>query len=212
MMSAMPGGGARAHEKEEDIHPLPAPLASLPLVSELKGTILVSSLRGLRDGGHIDAYLAKLAPKDAEAIRLVVVGDWAPISLALAHYRACDALDLPPPEIVRMGAATARRMNSNFFAMVAKIAKSSGATPWTGLAQLQRVFEGHCRGGATRVVKLGPKEARVEFVAFPLMAIPWCRYGWRGTLAANAELFCEQCYAAEVGWTPTSVAYRLSWV
>jgi hypothetical protein len=185
----------------------------LPLVKEMKGTILVSSLRGVREGGHFDAYLAKLAPRDADAIQLVVAGEWVPIDLVLTHYRACDALGLPPPEIVRMGIAIAHRTHSNVFATVAKIAKTSGVTPWTGLARLQHVFEGHFRGGGgTRVVKLGPKEARVELLAFPLMGIPWCRYGWRGTITANAELFCKQCYTSEIASTPTSVAYRLSWV
>ena len=123
----------------------------------MRGTVIVSSLLGLRDGGHFDAYLPKLTPLHRDAIPQVVAGEWVPIELAMAHYRACDALGLP-------------------------------------------------------VVKLGPKEARVEVVALPVLGIPWSRHGWRGLFTANMERFCERCYATEVGASSTSVAYRLMWV
>ncbi len=204
---------ARDASGGEEIHPLPMPLAELPLVKEVKGTTIVSSLRGLRDGGHFEAYLANLAPEHRDAIPMIVAGEWVSIKVALVHYRACEALGLHANEVVRLGAGTAQRISSNFFATLAKIAKTSGATPWTALGQMQRVFEASFRGGGgTRVVKLGPKEARAELVAFPLVGIPWCRHGWRGVMLQCAELFCERCYAHEIDASATSVAYRLSWV
>lgn len=198
--------------EHEEICSLPCPPSSLPLVTETKGTLVVSSLRGLRDADHYDAYLAKLAPKDRETIPLVVAGEWISIGVALTHYRACDALGLPAAEIFRLGVLTAQRLTSNLFSTIAKIAKTSGVTPWAGLGQMPRIFESNFRGGGgVRVLKLGPKEARLDLVAFPLMGIPWCRHGWRGTITANAELFCEVCYVTEVAATSTNVTYRLSW-
>jgi hypothetical protein len=41
------------------------------------------------------------------------------------------------------------------------------------------------------------------------MRIPWCRHGWRGTIAANAELFRQRAYCAEIGATEASATYRL---
>jgi hypothetical protein len=206
------GAEARAVELDE-ICSLREPLNTLPLVKEVKGTILVSSIRGLRDEGHYDAYLRNLSPRDREAVQLMVAGEWVSIDLALAHYRACEALSLAPGEIFRLGVMTSRRLTSNFYGTVAKIARASGVTPWSGLAQTPRIFEANCRGGGgTRVVKLGPKEARLEFVAFPLMGIPWCRHGWRGTVTASTEQFCHKCYVTEIESSATSVAYRVSWV
>jgi hypothetical protein len=197
----------------EEIVSLPEPLETLPLVKEVKGTILVSSIRGLRDEGLYDAYLRNLSPRDRESIQLMVAGEWVSIDLALAHYRACEALSLSPAEIVRLGMMTARRLTSNFYGTVAKIARASGVTPWSGLAQTPRIFAANCRGGGgTRVVKFGPKEARLEFVALPLMGIPWCRHGWRGTVTTSTEHFCRKCYVTEIDSSATSVAYRISWV
>jgi hypothetical protein len=202
-----------ASNVEEEVVPLPAPLASLPLVKEVRGTVIVSSILGLREGGHFDAYVAHLPPAHRETMTQIVAGEWVPIELAMVHYRACDSLGLPPAEIVRMGGAMAQRLNSNAVALLLKLAKTSGVTPWTALAQFGRVFEGAFRGGGgTRVVKLGPKEARVELVAFPIVGIPWSRYGWRGTLTTNMERFCERCFATEIRATSTSVVYRLAWV
>jgi hypothetical protein len=198
---------------EEEIFPLPTPFATLPLVQEVKGTVIVSSLLGIREGGYFDAYLAKLPRGYQSMIPQVVAGEWVPIELAMVHYRTCDSLGLPPAEIVRMGGLMAQRLNSNAVALLLKLAKTSGVTPWTALGQLQRVFEGSFRGGGgTRVFKLGPKEARVELVAFPIVGIPWSRYGWRGTLATNMERFCDRCFATELRATSTSVSYRLAWV
>ncbi len=112
-----------------------------------------------------------------------------------------------------MGAVMAQRLNSNYAATVSTIARATGATPCTALAHLQRIFEGTYRGGGgTRVFKLGPKEARIEFVAQPLLGIPWSRYGWRGLLGSNMERFCERCYVTEAGSSPTGASYRLAWV
>ena len=48
--------------------------------------------------------------------------------------------------------------------------------------------------------------------ALPILGIPWCRHGWRGMFATNAELFCKRCYVTELASSATSVAYRLAWV
>lgn len=197
---------------EEELFPLPAPLSSVPLVKKARGTMIVSSLRGLREGGYFDAYLTKLPPEHRETIPQIVAGEWVPIDVAMIHYRACDALGLPAAEIVRLGGLMARRLNWTFFGTLLKLAKTSGVTPWTGLAQLPRTFAASFDGGGgTRVVKLGPKEARVELVALALLGIPWFRHGWRGVLLTNAELFCERCYATEVASTRSSASFRLAW-
>jgi hypothetical protein len=63
------------------------------------------------------------------------------------------------------------------------------------------------------VVKLGPKEARVELVGLPLLAIPYFCHGYRGVFAAAVELFCERVYVsdAHAGDEPRAT-FRLSWV
>ena len=95
-----------------------------------------------------------------------------------------------------------------------KGAKGVGATPWTALGYLDRlwdrVFSG---GGGVGVTRLGPKEAKAEFIGLPLLTVPYFRNAFRGTMIAGMELFCARVYLQEVarGGAETSLTFRVSW-
>jgi hypothetical protein len=95
-----------------------------------------------------------------------------------------------------------------------KLAKESGVSPWTMFAQSQRVWERSFRGSAIGVFKLGPKEACVEIVAWPLARLEYNRVSVRGILAGLAQPFCTRVYVNEVAslCTATSCGYRVAWV
>ena len=90
-----------------------------------------------------------------------------------------------------------------------------GATPWTGLGYLdrlwERVFSG---GGGIGLTRLGPKEARVEIVGLPLLLVPYFRHAFRGTMSAGLELFCAHAYLQEMGrrTVDAELTLRVSWV
>jgi hypothetical protein len=81
------------------------------------------------------------------------------------------------------------------------------------LAQFQRLFERIFKGGGTRVVKYGPKEARIDIVGLPLAAFPCFRAGFQGMIKSGGELFCTRAYVSEVPrfCTATTIGYRCAW-
>jgi hypothetical protein len=94
-----------------------------------------------------------------------------------------------------------------------KMATNAGVTPWTLLPKgnqlFGRIFQG---GGGTRIVKLGPKEARADIVGIPILAVPYFRNAIRGLYQAGISVFCTRCYVHEIGRrSPAAITLRLSW-
>jgi hypothetical protein len=65
-----------------------------------------------------------------------------------------------------------------------------------------------------QVARLGPKDARIDVVALPIMSSPYFRGALRGQIEAGCELFCKRAYVREM--EPRSIAtagtLRVSWV
>src|ERR1700683_8962 len=87
----------------EIIVPLSAPRDRIASVSRVRGTLLLSSLRSIRARGILDRYVTALPGADRETIQSMVATTWLPMDLALAHYRACDALKLSAHEQIEIG-------------------------------------------------------------------------------------------------------------
>ncbi len=196
---------------EEELHPFPSPMGSL--VTELKSTLLVSSVQSLRERGLFERYRANLSPANAEAIPLTVVGLWLPLEVAIDHYTAVNALGLTYAESAQAGAVVGVKIQATLLGTVARLARTSGVTPWTVLAQFQRLFERIFKGGGTRIVKLGPKEARIDVSGLKLAVFPCFRAGFQGMIKSGGELFCTRAYVSEVPrlCTSTTIGYRCAW-
>ena len=197
--------------REYEVCSLPAPLESLRDVTEVKGSMLVASIRGLREEGHYHRYLANLAPQDRELIPFITAGEWVPIGTVLRHYLACDALGLSVSENVRLGDKMATRINSNLVSTIAIIARASGVTPFTILGFAQRAFGSVFRGGGVRVVAVGEKEARFEMFRNPALSVPWHRNGWCGNLRTNLQPLCKTCRVTVEWFDDANARYRVVW-
>jgi hypothetical protein len=196
----------------EVVVPFRTPRETTPLVTEVRGALINTSILTLRAFELYDDYLTHLKPKEREEIFSVVAGTWVPMELALVHYRACEALQLSPSRLFEIGFSAGGRVQGTVLGIVLRLAKGTGATVWTGLGQCQRLFDRVFNdGGGVSVVKLGPKEARVEFIGVPLCGMAYFRGGLRGIITAGCELFCRKAIIRETQATPTSVAYRASW-
>jgi hypothetical protein len=202
--------------QEQVLLPYPGPRharAAVPVASQFRSTWLSSSLRALRERNLIDRYEQLLPPVHREAILGAVVGVWLPIEVALAHYRACDALELSTMDLVSIGREAAHHVHGTILGTFVRLAKGAGVTPWTVLVRLHDLWNRIWIGGGVSVIKLGPKEARVEIVAWPVAESRYCRTAMRGVVTSIVDMFCERSYANEVTkfWTPSSIAFRLSW-
>jgi hypothetical protein len=175
---------------------------------------MLSSRRALREAGILDAYLVHLRPEHQAALEAPSPAEWLPVELAIAHYEACDKLDLPTTQLVEIGARAVRFGHAKVADVVAKLATGAGATPWTILGQAQRFWDRTWVGGAVGITRLGPKEAQVEVVGWPCAGYHYVRVACRGVLSGMAEILCDKAYAREIEalCTPLSLGYRIGWI
>jgi len=199
--------------REEIVLALPSPRASIARASQVRSTWIASSLRGLRERGHLERYFALLPEAYHEPVKTTAAGVWLPVDVAMAHYDAADRLQLSVNEILELGTNATRTAHGGVVNVLRTLAGGAGATPWSLLAQLQRIWEKTWIGAAVGVTKLGPKEARIEIVQFPPAIYRQCRVGIRGVAIGMAEIFCAKAYAQEVPelCTPLSLGVRLAW-
>jgi hypothetical protein len=203
----------RTEVEAEVFLPFPGPVDALPPVTHCKSTLLVSSVRTLREQGYFDRYSTLLDPAFNEAVLSTVAGVWLPIEAGMAHYRAIDALGLTAREQLALGGAASERLGSSVFGTIATLAKTSGVTPWTGLKHFQRFYDRFFIGGGTCVTRLGPKDARIEIVGLPLAQIPYFVNGYRGLIEALGILFCRKLFVTVLPpANATSIVFRGAWV
>jgi hypothetical protein len=199
---------------EEVILPFPTS-GALGEATQVRSTLLASSIASLRRHDLFDRYVALLSPAHREAVLSSVAGQWLPIAVGRAHYHACDQLGLTPAQQVQIGGEVSIKIHDTFLGVVIRTAKQAGVTPWILLSRghqmYSRIFEG---GGGIRVIRYGPKEARADIVGIPLLTIPYFRNGLRGIYQGAISLFCVQAYVQEMSREagPTRASLRLSWV
>jgi hypothetical protein len=201
---------AAAATSEELFQPYP----TNPVVTKFRSTWLSSSLKSMRARGLLDRYLARLPRHYHDAVLHPVAGEWLPVAIAVAHYEAMDSLGLPDDEIVNIGMEVNARFHGIFFQTVFRLAQSAGVTPWTVLRHTQKMWDRTWVGGGVAVYKLGPKEARGEFVGWPCARIRYCRVGMRGMMLDTVSLFCKRAWVQELPELcgDMTLGYRMHWV
>ncbi len=201
--------------QEEVLVPFPPTLREEPNATHCRGTLMLASMAKIRQRGHWDRYVAALGPEHLQTIQSSVAGVWLPIEVGIAHYRACDSLDLPTEEILSLGGEVVHDLQRTFIGTVLKTASSgAGIGPLVGMQKFMSVYTRSIKGGGGRLLRIGPKDARVEFVGQPLSAIRYFRIAYRGFIHAGCEFFAKRVVVAELHafGSATTVAYRLAWV
>jgi hypothetical protein len=134
---------------EEQLVPFPTTLAQEPAVTHLRGTLLMSSRRALQRFGHFEPYRALLPPHVEMAVASSVAGAWLPIELGVAHYRACDALQLSVDDTLKLGAAVVHELQRTFIGTIISTAsKEAGVSPLLGLQKFFGVTPAPSRAAA----------------------------------------------------------------
>jgi hypothetical protein len=204
----------RAMAREELVLPFPAASRELvPMTTHVKGMWLAAAVRSLRVHGHGDAYLQNLGAKYRDIIVHTTMNDWHPLDVLLAHYDACERLDLSPVDILEIGRESTRHAQGGVIGLTARLAASTLVTPWTILPQFQRFWDRFFRGGGVAVYEVGPKEARVEIAGFPGCRYRYCNIATRGVVRNALELFCTRVYATDIPslTTPNGMGMRVAW-
>jgi hypothetical protein len=193
------------------ILPFPAPVERLVAATNIRSTLIASSLRAVREGGRYDAYIARLPAAWKDLPLQAIAGLWLPIEAGVAHYRACDELGLSAEEQVANGRETGERIHGTFLGTMVRAAKSAGATPWIALGHTNKLYERLFAGGGCCVTKTGPKDARLEMAGNPVTSIAYFRNALRGLYQVGMELFCSKAYVTDAGHTSSSCTMRISW-
>lgn len=194
--------------------PFPRPPEALGVATRVRSTLLVSSLQSLRRRGRYDDYLALLPPEHHKIMLGLPAGQWVPMTLAEAHYQACQGLGFDRPDLLVIGREVGDRIEGTFLATMVRMVGSVGATPWTALGQIphlySRLFDG---GSGVSVSRRGPKDARVRFCGMPLARIPYYRGAMAGVIEIGLQLFCTRAYVtdAPVSSPSSIVALDVAW-
>jgi hypothetical protein len=146
----------------------------------VRSTLLQSSLGFLRARGHLERYLVVLDPAKKEAILDSIAPAWLPIGLAVAHYAACDRLDLSLEERVVLGEAVGDRIQGPVMKTITRGARSVGVTPFTLLTRFDSLWGRLFQGGSMQVTKTGPKDIEVEVIGAQVSRFTYFRTAFTG--------------------------------
>ena len=179
----------------------------------VRSTWIGASVNTLRRAGLFDAYLQQLPPESHETILTSIAGTWLPISVGLQHYAACDRLGLSTSRVLEIGQLVSMAAQGTMLDFVLRLAKGAGVTPWTIFAQYPRTWSRIFEGGDLAIVKVGPKEARIEFVGCLCARSHYFRVGIRGVVTNMNARFCTKGYVSEITrlCNDTTIVLRYAW-
>jgi hypothetical protein len=181
----------------------------------VRSTWLAASVDALARHGYLEAYKRTLPAHFHDVLLDVVAGSWMPAEVALAHYAACDALELTALEQIELGMEAGAFAQRSFIACAAaQLARGAGVNPGTVLESLPKLWSRMWRGGEIGVRKVGPKDANLELRDWPIAPFAYTRLACRGLLTALTRPVATTVYVSEVeklcrGHT---LAYRIAWV
>jgi hypothetical protein len=198
---------------EETYLAFPTERQSIQPATKVKSTLIMSSLRTLREAGLFDDYAGHLPPEAKDTILELASPSWLPIEIALAHYGACDQLGLSPSQVTEMAQRVSTQAQGTFLGVAIAIARGIGVTPWTVLGRARSIWERAWVGGGMAGFRIGAQEMRIEVAGWPCARIPYCRYALRGILLGVVSMLSKEAYARELTelQTDLDVAYRVAW-
>jgi hypothetical protein len=179
----------------------------------VRSSLIQSSLQTLRNRGYYERHVPHLPREFHEVILNTLEPTWIPIEAALAHYQACEALDLSEQEQLDMGTAVGDRLQGTFLATMARTGKNLGATPWIILMNLDRLWDRTFQGGGCACYKLSPKDARCELLELPLAAVPYFRNAYRGVFLVAMNIFAQRAFCSIMSARsgPEQITFKVSW-
>jgi hypothetical protein len=182
---------------------------------EVRSTWLAASLDALTRHGHLERYKRALPDCFHDVLFELVAGAWLPIEVAVAHYKACEALELTPVEQVELGMEAGAFAHRSYLGNAAvQLARGAGVNPGTVLDALPKLWLRMWRGGEIGVRKVGPKDANVEIRDFPIAPFAYTRRACRGLLTSLTRPVATTVYVSEIErqCIGQALGYRIAWV
>jgi hypothetical protein len=187
-----------------------------PLVSQVHGALIASSIQVLRNAGHFTRYESRLSHAWRERVLGVQTMGFVPLELASAHYEACDALELEAQELAAIGEVLSKRYGETVFGTLLRTSRSAGIeAPWVALRSLGRMWERMFVGGSIFVQRTGPKDIFLEECGNPLSQFRYFKTAHLGWIQSFGAMFVKKLYLRYVRparTEPFTVAITGSWV
>ncbi|MDB4973380.1 MAG: hypothetical protein JWN48_1721 [Myxococcaceae bacterium] len=183
--------------------------------TSIRSTVLQSSIASLRERGHFERWYALVEVDHRATIVESLAPSWLPIEVALAHYRACDALLLSPIEQSAMGAAVGDRIQGTFLGTLMKSARAAGFNPMILLSQFDRLYGRLFQGGSVQLTRTGPKDLDIELRGVPLFDGMYFRIAFGGVVRAGILLSgVRSAYVKATSFKEASstCVFHASWV
>jgi hypothetical protein len=182
-----------------------------PSVVQIRGSLIVSSLQTLRDLELYERYLACLPQPMHDQVLYVLAASWVPVDIALAHYAACDAMQLSEAELESIGQHVSRRIMGTFLATLMRSARLVVTPTSVPLRQYPRLWDRLMLGGSCRVGMLGPKEGRIESMGVPMFRYRYFRIAYVGLIRGAGLMFRSSVHARIRSATENSLTIDVSW-
>jgi hypothetical protein len=187
-----------------------------PQVSYVRGILLVKSLENLRAAGLFERYARALPSATLDELVYVLAASWVPVELAMAHYSACDRMELSESEVEQLGARMGENYGQSVVGTLIKAARLSGIEgTWTALRQIDRIWDRMYQGGTTVLFQTGPKDLVLEHTGLPLAESPYFRTALRTYWLYFGRLASRTAYMKIVRPRhphPHTIALEGSWV
>jgi len=205
-------GCATMSEMREVVIPHNAPLKA---ATHVRSTLLQSSIATLKTLGLFDRYAAQLEPAMHEVVINTIAASWLPIAAGVAHYRACDRLELSEAERLAIGEAVSDRMQGAFMETLTRAARTMGATPWLLLKRFDVLWGRLLQGGSIEVTKVGPKDLTIDIRSAILPSFEYFRWGFCGVVRSGFKCVgVRTSYIQIARWDAAQDRFvlRASWV
>jgi hypothetical protein len=154
-------------------------------VTAIKNVLIQSSLAELKNHGHYERYSELMAADMLETLQLSLAPGWIPIELALAHYDACDRLELSPAQFAAIGNDVGDRVQDAVLISLAKKTRPANIDVDAVLGPLQRMWPRLFQGGSVQTVRVAPRVRLIEERGFRLNRYHYYRQGHLAALAST---------------------------
>jgi hypothetical protein len=203
-----------AQSSAEILHGFSVSREHVPPATQIRSTLLVSSQHSLRKRDHFERYLELVRPDQRDTLASLVVGVWCPIAQGMAHYEACEQLELGEQEILGIGHDVEERLRSSILLNLAHAARGVGVTPTMVLGQAPKFWTRTFVGSEVQLERLGPKDLRLTLGGFPFAHLTYNRVSFRGILQSLIGPFCRSATVRDARECsgPASIGWRVAWV
>lgn len=167
--------------------------ADRPPLKRVRGSLMASSMRAVREAGREADYFAMLPSELEMDIRSIVTSTWYPVDLAMAHYSVMDRVGFSAVEAEKNGAFVVDRLERSYIATVVRgLGKQVGPLPL-----LKRIPVSRARildGGDMGIRVLGPKDVHIEMLNLGMARFQYVRHGWLGMFSGVVGVVTRRCF------------------